>query len=63
MVLLQNFINIFYVPELRKKLLFTLGILIIYRIGNHIPVIGIDIDKLQQLIEPTHRLGGFICLS
>jgi len=57
-VLLRNFINIFYVPELRKKLLFTLGILIIYRIGNHIPVVGIDIDKIQQMLTPTSGVGG-----
>lgn len=59
MVLLKNFINIFFVPELRKKLLFTLGILIVHRIGSHIPVIGIDITALQQLMNQTTGLGGF----
>lgn len=58
MVLLKNFINIFYVPELRKKLLFTLGILVVYRIGNHIPVIGVDVDALQQLMDRAKGLGG-----
>jgi preprotein translocase subunit SecY len=58
-VLLKNFLNIFKIPELRKKLLFTLGILIVYRFGNHIPVIGIDIDKLHQLMtQTTSVLGG-----
>lgn len=56
MVLIRNFINIFFVPELRKKLLFTLTVLFIYRLGNHIPVIGIDIDKLIMVMEKT--MGG-----
>lgn len=58
MVLLRNFINIFYVPELRRKILFTLGILIIHRIGNHIPVVGIDIDSLSQALSPTGGIGS-----
>lgn len=59
MVLLQNFVNVFSVPELRKKLLFTLGILIVYRFGVHIPVIGVDVNALQQLFEKAKGLGGF----
>jgi len=59
-VLLKNFINIFFIPELRKKLFFTVGIVfVIHRIGNYIPVIGIDIDRLQQLISQKTGLGGF----
>lgn len=59
MVLLKNFINIFFVPELRKKFLFTLGILVIYRLGNHIPVVGVDVVKLQEAMAATSRgLGG-----
>jgi len=57
-ILLKNFINIFFVPELRRKLLFTLGILIIHRFGSHIPVIGVDIDKLQQLMDQRVGLSG-----
>lgn len=59
MVLLKNFINIFSIPELRKKFLFTLGILVVYRLGNHIPVIGVDIAALQQLVSQARGLGGF----
>jgi preprotein translocase subunit SecY len=57
-ILLRNFINIFHISELRKKLLFTLGILIVYRIGGHIPVIGINVEALQRMIEQSSRLGG-----
>jgi preprotein translocase subunit SecY len=58
-VLLRNFLNMFNIPELRKKILFTLGVLIIYRLGNHIPVIGVDIDKLLQMMSQSTGLSGF----
>jgi preprotein translocase subunit SecY len=58
-VLLRNFLNMFNIPELRKKILFTLGILVIYRLGNHIPVIGVDIDKLLQMMSQSSGLSGF----
>jgi len=40
--MLQTFINIFKVPELRNKVLFTLFMLVIYRIGYHVPLPGVD---------------------
>ena len=58
MILLKNFLNIFKVQELRKKILFTLGVLIVYRIGNHIPVVGIDIMQLQKFMMQKTGLGG-----
>lgn len=58
MVLLRNFLNMFNIPELRKKVFFTLGILVIYRLGNHIPMIGVDIDKLQQMMSQGTGLSG-----
>lgn len=60
MVLLKNFINIFHIAELRKKLLFMLGILVIYRFGNHIPVVGVDIYALHTLMSQSTGLGGFL---
>lgn len=58
MVLLKNFLNIFSITELRKKIIFTLGILIVHRIGFHIPVIGIDINALKGVMQQTSGLGG-----
>jgi preprotein translocase subunit SecY len=49
----------FNIPELRKKIIFTLGVLVIYRLGNHIPVIGVDIDKLLQMMSQSTGLSGF----
>lgn len=58
MILLKNFVNIIHVAELKKKLLFTLGILIVERLGCHIPAIGIDVDKLAGVMERSTGLGG-----
>ncbi|MBS1986946.1 preprotein translocase subunit SecY [Candidatus Dependentiae bacterium] len=58
MILLRNFVNIFFIPELRKKLFFTLVVLVVFRLGNHIPVVGVDVDALQQMIAKWRTLGG-----
>ena len=44
----ELFLNLFRVPELRKKALFTLGILAIYRLGSTIPVPGIDTIEFSK---------------
>jgi preprotein translocase subunit SecY len=43
--------NIFAVPELRKRVLFTLGLLAVYRVGGRIPTPGINSDALKLLAE------------
>ena len=43
--------NIFAIPELRKRVLFTFGILAIYRVGGHVPTPGINAAALTQLTE------------
>jgi preprotein translocase subunit SecY len=43
--------NIFRIPELRKKILFTLGILIVYRIGGHIPTPGVDATAMAEFFR------------
>jgi preprotein translocase subunit SecY len=57
-VFLRNFLNIFHIAELKRKLFFTLIVLVIYRLGNHIPIIGIDIDQLHDLVTKKTTLGG-----
>lgn len=44
--MLQTFQNIFKIPELRRKILFTLLLFLIYRIGGHVPAPGIDARAL-----------------
>jgi len=45
---LDTFQNIFRIPELRKRVLFSLGMLLVYRIGCHIPTPGIDGQALSH---------------
>ena len=48
MNLLGAFVSAFKVPDLRKKIMFTLLIIAIYRLGSHIPTPGIDVEAAQQ---------------
>jgi preprotein translocase subunit SecY len=43
--------NIFAVPELRKRVLFTFGLLAVYRLGSKIPTPGVNTDALAQLAQ------------
>ena len=44
----QKLGNIFRVPDLRKRVLFTLAMLAVYRLGGHIPTPGVNADALQR---------------
>ena len=50
--------NIFKIPELRKKIFFTVAMLCIYRIGFHVPVPGIDQDALAKFSQPSGESGS-----
>ena len=41
--------NMFNVPDLRRRILFTLGMLAVYRLGAHVPTPGINKDRLDQV--------------
>ena len=58
MNLLGAFINAFKVPDLRKKILFTLLIIAIYRFGAHVPTPGIDVERAQQFAQGAQ--GGVL---
>ena len=49
MNLLGAFVNAFKVPDLRRKILFTLLIIAVYRFGAHVPTPGIDVQAAQDL--------------
>lgn len=49
--------------EMRKKILFTLMMFLIFRIGSHIPVPGIDKTQIAALIEQIKLLGFFDTIS
>ncbi len=48
MNLLSAFASAFKIPDLRKKILFTLMIIAIYRLGAHVPTPGIDVERAQE---------------
>ncbi len=60
MVLLKSFRNIFVISELRKKIFFVLGVLIINRLGTYIPVIGVNVPMLSDLMQQSSGIGGFL---
>ncbi len=47
----EKFANIFRIPDLRKRVLFTLGMLAVYRLGSHVPTPGINADMLAQFFN------------
>jgi preprotein translocase subunit SecY len=55
--MLQAAVNAFKIPDLRAKILFTLGILLIFRFVATIPVPGVDRDTLAQLLQDNQLLG------
>ena len=56
--ILESFRNIFAIPDLRKRVLFTFGLLAIYRIGSHIPTPGLDASALEEFFKAS--AGGLL---
>lgn len=58
MSLVENFRNIFQIEELRDRILYVVGILMVYRIGSYITLPGVDASQLaQQTASATDILG------
>jgi preprotein translocase subunit SecY len=55
--LLQAMVDAFSLPDLRRRILITIGILIIFRFVAHIPLPGVDLVALQELFERNALLG------
>jgi preprotein translocase subunit SecY len=54
---LDSFRDAFRLPDLKRRILFTLGVLFIFRLGAHIPTPGIDADAMARLFEQGGVLG------
>lgn len=52
--------NAWKIPDLRRKILFTVAMLLVYRIGSHIPVPGLDPAALAEIIKRGGSLFGFM---
>ena len=62
--MLRNLRNMFKVVDLRNKVLFTLAIIALFRLGTHIPVPGVDFQAIKSLKEQSEAGGvlGFLNL-
>ncbi|WP_221353018.1 preprotein translocase subunit SecY [Streptomyces beigongshangae] len=60
--MLTAFARAFKTPDLRKKLLFTLGIIVVYRVGTHIPIPGVDYKNVQICIDNASQNTGLFGL-
>src|SRR6476661_1270134 len=49
--------NIFRIPELRNKVLFTIFMLMIYRVGYHVPIPGVDQSNFEALQAKQQKSG------
>ena len=59
----EKLANIFRIPDLRKRVLLTLGILAVYRIGGHLPTPGVDTKVLENLFNQQRgTMLGFVDL-
>ncbi|MER6078631.1 preprotein translocase subunit SecY [Streptomyces sp. NPDC001833] len=56
--MLTAFARAFRTPDLRKKLLFTLGIIVVYRVGTHIPIPGVNYTSVQQCVKEASGNQG-----
>ena len=49
--------NVLKVADLRNKILFTIGMIVVYRFGAYVPVPGIDLDAVAQIKEQAEQGG------
>jgi len=59
--LLNSAVDAFRIPDLRRKLVFTMAMLVAFRFIAHIPVPGADVDALSRVFQ-TNQLAGFFDL-
>ncbi len=63
MKIFEAIANAFRIPDLRKRLLFTLALLAVYRLGGHIPTPGIDLQRWQEFFaRNSSSIFGFFDL-
>lgn len=55
--LLQAMIDAFSLPDLRRRIIITMSILVIFRFVAHVPLPGVDLSALQELFERNALLG------
>jgi preprotein translocase subunit SecY len=58
----SGFQNIFKIPELKKRIFYTLALLVVYRIGVNVPVPGIDSAALAEIFNRFKGVLGIVDL-
>ncbi len=61
--MIQALRNALRIPDLRRRIIVTIGILIVFRLAAHIPVPGVDREGLRQIFEANQLLGLLNMLS
>ncbi|MFI9834476.1 preprotein translocase subunit SecY [Streptomyces sp. NPDC051913] len=60
--MLIAFIQAFRTPDLRRKLLFTLAVIVVYRVGTHVPIPGVDYRAVQECVSQASGNQGLFGL-
>src|SRR5437870_3872473 len=60
--MLEKFRNIFQVPELKRRILFTLGLFVVYRLGEHVPTPGVNARALAGAFAASRGAAGLFGL-
>ena len=60
---LSIFKYMFKIPDLRKRIIFTLSMFAVYRLGAAVPVPGVDLDAVQRLTESGAQAGIYGLLN
>ena len=61
--LVQAMMDVWTLPDLRRKILFTIGMLVVFRFLAHVPLPGVDIQALEALFERNILFGMFDLFS
>ena len=61
--LLQAMLDAFSLPDLRRRILITFGILVVFRLIAHVPAPGVNVEALQELFDQNALLGMFDMFS
>ncbi len=60
--MLSALVRAFRTPDLRRKLLFTIGIIVVFRIGSFLPTPGVDYQNVQQCVDEMGSADGLLGL-
>ncbi len=58
-MVLGAFVNAFRTPDLRRKLLFVVGIIVIFRLGSQLPAPGVDVGNVRECVSQVSNNGVY----